>query len=340
MKSLALFLAGAGFAQAYTVTSAKRFMNKNIDPIVVPGQFTSHMHSFFGSDAVTVNTTTTAELQAGCSTAENPNDYSSYWFPTLYKVNTNGTREEVPLSRFSAYYVDIDKAEIAIPENYRAVVGNAQAKTQADVPDLAGQSWFCEHGDVVQPEKDPAAFPLKGCPVFLQTLLLFHDCVNPETLESAYSGTHNWDGDFRPANRCPAGMFRMPRLRFSIRFDMRKILPDGWDGAAPLELSCGLSFCFHGDFINGWLPEAAENMLLANSKRDFAGVDGPAGKYNAGSVCGAENAEDADPENGTSDLEESRRILEGSGVLQLAQTRGVVLAALVAGLFELPLSSR
>lgn len=216
----------------------------------------------------------------------------------------------MPLSRFSAYYVDIDKAEIAIPQNYRAVVGNAQAQTQADVPSLAGQSWFCEHGDVVQPEKDAAAFPLKGCPVFLQTLLLFHDCVNPDTLESAYSGTHNWDGDFHPTNRCPAGMFRMPRLRFSIRFDMRKILPDGWDGTAPLELSCGPSYCFHGDFINGWLPEAAENMLLANSKRDFAGVSGPAGRYNAGSVCGAEYAQDADPENGTAELEESRVILE------------------------------
>lgn len=78
MKSAALFLAGAGVAEAYTITVAKNFMNKNIDPIVVPGQYNSHMHSFFGSDAVTVNTTTSAELQAGCSSADNPNDYSSY----------------------------------------------------------------------------------------------------------------------------------------------------------------------------------------------------------------------------------------------------------------------
>ena len=36
------------------------------------------MHSFFGSDAVNFNTTTSAELQKGCSTAENPNDFSAY----------------------------------------------------------------------------------------------------------------------------------------------------------------------------------------------------------------------------------------------------------------------
>lgn len=70
---------GAGIADAYTVASADRFMLKNIDPIVFPGQYDkSHMHSFFGSDAVTIHTNSSKELQAGCSTAENPNDYSVY----------------------------------------------------------------------------------------------------------------------------------------------------------------------------------------------------------------------------------------------------------------------
>jgi hypothetical protein len=83
------------------------------------------------------------------------------------------------------------------------------------------------------------------------------------------------------------------------------MLPNGWSGIPPLELSCGPSYCSHGDFINGWLPEAAENMLLARSKTEFAGVDGPDGVYNAGSKCGAGNARDADQENGTSNYVES-----------------------------------
>lgn len=154
---------------------------------------------------------------------------TSKGFPTLYKANTDGSREEVPIFRFSAYYVDIEHAEMAIPQDFVNVIGNAQGQTQADVPSLAGHTWFCEHGcePEPQPGKDPAAFPSKGCPVYLQTLLLFHDCVDPDTLASAYSGTHNWDGD--------------------------------------------------------------------------------------GPVCGDGNATDADPENGTSDVEESRRILGGAG---------------------------
>lgn len=68
----------AGAAGAYTVTVVDKFTYKNIDPVVIPGQYASHMHTFFGSDAVTLNTTTSKELQAGCATAVNPNDYSSY----------------------------------------------------------------------------------------------------------------------------------------------------------------------------------------------------------------------------------------------------------------------
>lgn len=213
------------------------------------------------------------------------------------------------MSRFSAYYVAIESAEVAIPQDYRSLAGNSKASSQDDVEDLAGIEWFCE-GDATEEDKDLAAFPTKTCSTHLQTLLLFHDCVNEETLESDYSGTQHWTDDFRPENRCPAGMKRMPQLRFSIRYDLRSVLPDGWDGPPPLELACGPSYCSHGDFINGWLPEAAENMLLANDKREFQGVDGPAGSYNAGSLCGAENAQDADPENGTSDYEESIRILD------------------------------
>lgn len=184
------------------------------------------------------------------------------------------------------------------------MVGNAKGKTQADVDDLAGIQWMCE-GDPAE-EKDLAAFPSKGCSTMLQTLLLFHDCVNEETLESAYSGTQNWKDDFKPANRCPAGMKRMPQLRFSIRYDLRSVIPGGWSGPAPLELACGPSYCSHGDFIMGWLPEAAEDMLLCTDKREFRDVQGPI-SYDAKSNC---VARDADPSHGTSDYAQSVAMMQ------------------------------
>lgn len=76
-------LAGSMAARAYAYTQANVVYNpimyKNIDPIKFPGEYgVSHMHTFFGSDAVTANTTTSAELQAGCGTTDNPNDLSVY----------------------------------------------------------------------------------------------------------------------------------------------------------------------------------------------------------------------------------------------------------------------
>lgn len=76
---LFIFLSLAAPAVAYTDIVVGEFMYKNIDPIVYPGQYSkSHLHTFFGSDAITINTNTSAELQAGCATAENPNDFSTY----------------------------------------------------------------------------------------------------------------------------------------------------------------------------------------------------------------------------------------------------------------------
>ncbi|KAG9943464.1 hypothetical protein KCU85_g8624, partial [Aureobasidium melanogenum] len=293
-------LAAASLAQAYTVTNVDFFMFKNIDPIVMPRMYKSHLHSFFGSDAVNATTLTSAELQRGCSTAVNPNDFSVYWVPTLLaQPEKGGNWSQVKPYRFSAYYVSIENAEVAIPQNYKKLVGNTTATTQSQLDSLAGLQWFCE-GEPLS-GKDIAAFPNTTCSTHLQTLLLFHDCVNEKTLESAYSGVRNWNSTFKPKNRCPAGMKRMPQLRLSIRYDLRKTLPNGWSGPPPLKLASGSSFSMHGDFINGWLPEAAQNMLLANDKREFAGVDGPLGTYNAGSACGASNAHDSDPLHGTSD---------------------------------------
>ena len=75
MKSAVLL---AGTALALTDIEHKPFMRKNIDPIVFPGQYVSHMHSFYGSDAVTKDLPTTEELQKGCPSGENPNDLSVY----------------------------------------------------------------------------------------------------------------------------------------------------------------------------------------------------------------------------------------------------------------------
>ncbi|KAL4922420.1 hypothetical protein BDW62DRAFT_217305 [Aspergillus aurantiobrunneus] len=286
-------------------------MFKNIDPLVYSGQYVSHMHSFFGSDAVNVNTSTSTELREGRSTAENPNDFSVYWVPTLYFVNktapANQTHQPIIPMRFSAYYELLNEAEIPIPEDFQVVVGNASASSPEHLTEDNGISWACE-GDDAEEGKEPAAFPTRTCSTHLQTLLFFPDCANPETFETAYSKNPDWYEEYGE-NRCPEGMYRIPRLRFSIRYDLRNILQDGWEGEPPLELACGNSYCSHGDFINGCLTEAAKYMLEDPSKSEYFQVNGPLGTGDEGTACDR-TAKDSDPGHGADDYSESLKMME------------------------------
>jgi hypothetical protein len=72
------FIAMVATAAALTDIEHKPFMRKNIDPLVYPGKYVSHMHSFYGSDVITKDLPTTEQLQKGCPSGENPNDLSVY----------------------------------------------------------------------------------------------------------------------------------------------------------------------------------------------------------------------------------------------------------------------
>jgi hypothetical protein len=78
MRFVFFLLTGTSAVSAYTVINHKPFMNKNVDALVVPGTYTSHMHTFFGSDVITNVKPTSAELQKGCYSGDNPNDLSVY----------------------------------------------------------------------------------------------------------------------------------------------------------------------------------------------------------------------------------------------------------------------
>lgn len=290
-----------GTASALTVVEHKPFMRKNIDPIVLPGKYTSHMHSFYGSDMVTKDLPTTEQLQRGCPSGENPNDLSVYWAPTLYYVNGN-TYTEIYPATFKTYYENIDRAEIPFPKDLYMVAGNASAKSQADVDEKNNMiTWWCDgNGPEDRNIRPRAALPLSTCSAHLQAILRFPDCVNPNKVtDYAYAGSKG----------CPAGMKRMPSLRFSVRYNTRSAIPQGWKGVPPIKLACGeigVGYCFHGDFINGWYDDAAKTMLQAKGQ-GFMRIDGAKGNGKTYSKC---KAKDQDPNNGTSDYHKSLEMMK------------------------------
>ena len=227
--------------------------------------------------------------------------------PTLYHVDGDQFTE-VPVFTFGTYYTAA-YAEIPIPPDFAALSGNASAKTQAeaDHPEN-GLAWYCEETE--QPEPEPGMMPTKTCQQHLRFSLLFPNCVNPDDIsEYAFSDSST--------NRCPEGMKRMPQLRISSRYDTRAVAPDGWDGDAPFQLSCsdtpGDGYCFHGDFINGWYKDAAEDMLAGggSGRDDGRFISGSRGSSPVRDDC---TPADHDPDNGTSDYWVSLEMMEEGAI--------------------------
>jgi hypothetical protein len=218
--------------------------------------------------------------------------------PTLYYVNGNNYTEVNP-GMFSTYYENIDKAEIPFPRDFFAIAGNASAKSQADVDErTTGLTWWCENGPEDRSNRPRAALPRVTCSTHIQAILRFPDCVNPNDIKKYTYAAAN-------GNKCPSGMKRMPQLRFSVRYDVRSLIPKGWSGVPPLKLACGEigdGYCFHGDFINGWFDDAAQNMMKATDRRNWMRIDGAKGNGKAGAKC---TPKDKDPEGGTSDYAKS-----------------------------------
>jgi len=114
------------------------------------------------------------------------------------------------------------------------VAGNATAKSQADIDEkVSAITWWCDgNGPEDRNSRPRATFPRVTCSAHMQVILRFPDCVKPDKLT---------DYTYAAANggRCPAGMKRMPSLRFSIRYDTRRAIPRGWSGVPPFKLACG-----------------------------------------------------------------------------------------------------
>lgn len=115
--------------------------------------------------------------------------------------------------------------------------------------------------------------------------------VNTETLETAYKAGR--PGRYKAY---PTGMQAMSQLRFSIRYDLRRALPNGWSGTAPIKLPSGNAYSPHGDFITDG-PRRRKGLVEATADEyGYISVDGGFGKGDEEPTCEAVNA---DPSQGT-----------------------------------------
>ena len=77
-----------------------------MDPIVSPGQPSSHAHTIQGGNAFAETLGDTTLMSSTCTSSLIKNDKSVYWTPKMFfQDRVNGTFEDVPLFYMNVYYL-------------------------------------------------------------------------------------------------------------------------------------------------------------------------------------------------------------------------------------------
>jgi len=239
------------------------------DPIVLPGEpGASHSHEFFGS-AATDAASTGASLRGTATTCEDTEDTAAYWVPTL---SVDGAPVDPTFVR--AYYRAAPGADVRDvqppPLGLAMIAGDPNRTTAGEEPepaDPAAAPTTHHHGGATTtvPGADPTAAAGWGCGLRPRRLHVEPptDCTDPSPLTLRLRFPDCWDGDHLDSEdhrshvapsvdgTCPATHpVLLTQLQLSI------VWPVTGADAAGASLSSGPVAGAHGDFLNGWDPEA------------------------------------------------------------------------------------
>jgi hypothetical protein len=108
---LSLLLATAQLASGFQIHGHHGMAFRRLDPLVSPGQVSSHIHAAVGSSSFSAELTTEKLVNSKCSNFETQQDKSSYWTSPPMQRHANGSWSALPLTYQVAYY---KKASIVV----------------------------------------------------------------------------------------------------------------------------------------------------------------------------------------------------------------------------------
>jgi hypothetical protein len=275
-------------------------MTGRVDPVVFPGQISSHVHTVMGGSNFGFDATGATLRESNCTTAKIKNDKSAYWFPALYFEDPkDGHFEPVEMFYMNVYYFfEGTNDEIkAFPTGLMMVAGDAMART---APNTDGTSnldpsegpvnplqWTCPRKNFDPPSwpagsdgskagiQDPnnkgsgIGFPFAECDGYASPLrmdLHFPSCYNPAAdLKDYKTNTAYPSSAGNGKQDCPKGWIHMPHLFYEVYWNTPKF-SGRWtpnQGSQPFVLANGdrTGYSGHGDFIAGWDEPTLQKII-------------------------------------------------------------------------------
>ena len=234
------------------------------DPIVFPGQGGhSHLHLFFGNDAIDEFSTNVSIRTSGGSTCQGGTlNRSSYWVPALFDADGNVVHPKPANIYYKHGAVDHRLIE-AMPVGLRMISGNGKATE----PQSVGINQFNCLSKPITSSKDFSSF-IPSCAQgdTLMWSVIFPQCWDGVNLDSADHKSHMAQPVHDPITKisiCPASHpVPLPRITFQFKFPVT--VPEGttgWRISSDVDPLSPGGMTGHADWFNGWDDEIVRTFV-------------------------------------------------------------------------------
>ncbi|KAM0436959.1 hypothetical protein ACHAPT_002674 [Fusarium lateritium] len=283
-----------------------RFTNKQLtkgrmDPILFPGQTSTHVHTIMGGSAFSKSSTGKDLAGSKCSNALVKGDNSNYWFPSMYFRDPKTEKfESVEFDYFNAYYF-FEKTHDDIkpfPVGLQMVAGNSMTRTmpktgaKANLDPSKGPvnaaritcprlnnvfeppSWNPDSDGTTAGVGDPinlgegVGFPDRTCDGKYSPMradVHFPSCYNPDAGLTNFKNNMAYPEDNNGYLDCPKGWIHVPHLFYESYWHTEKFA-GRWEegkGEQPFVFSNGdvTGYSNHGDFMAGWDEDLLQHII-------------------------------------------------------------------------------
>ncbi|KAM4066610.1 WSC domain-containing protein [Hirsutella rhossiliensis] len=250
MKSVVALSAGfvAGANAFWRMECPGRVGIARMDPIVNPGEMSSHVHSIHGSSGFYGNATCPDLLAGECTSCRVKQDMSSYWHPALYFKHESGEYELVEqVGGMLAYYLLYGDDIKAFPHGFRMLSGDTErlgfnCLNYGKTPEGTLARHFL-------PDK---AYLDANCKDGIRFEIMFPSCWKGHgAIDSDNHMDHVAFPDLVMSGTCPESHpIRLPSLLYEVIWNTGGFK----DKKGKFLLSNGdeTGYGYHGDFMMGW----------------------------------------------------------------------------------------
>ncbi|KAL3483386.1 hypothetical protein BJX62DRAFT_244951 [Aspergillus germanicus] len=258
---LSLLLATAQVVSGFQIHGHHGMAFRRLDPLVSPGQVSSHIHAAVGSSSFSAELTTEKLVNSKCSNFETQQDKSSYWTSPPMQRHANGSWSALPLTYQVAYYKKAsivmlrDKPITIYPDNFRMMIGSAKGTTNSRTNDWISYQCtnYIPQGDVWgQPQFYTGwkRLPTMDCTI-VKMAFTFPYCWDGVNVDSSNHRSHV---EYPQGDKCPSTHpVQIPALTLEFEFYAEGV---NWED---IYLSCGSAsgYAGHADFFFGWVNQGA-----------------------------------------------------------------------------------